>query len=106
MVLKIFDDKNLKTETSLGSWANGIKTKYSNMPAKYISLNTLQVVSGVSKEFNPIIVNGNYAQTLESYITYSLKDLSRAFYHYEYSGTLKKNFRDFRGSQAYNGVVF
>jgi hypothetical protein len=87
IVVKIFDNKNLKSEHNLGD--QNIKTAYSNMPAKYISLNLLENVPGVSQEFKPIILKGYYAHTPEAYITYSLTDLDDAFSHFKQSGTLK-----------------
>jgi len=87
VVVKIFNDKNLKAEHVLGN--TNIKTRYANMPAKYISLNLLANVSGVSQDFEPIVLKGNYANTPESYITYNFTELNRAFSHFKQSGTLK-----------------
>ena len=87
IVVKIFDDRNLETERELGS--HNINTAYSNMSAKYISLNLLANVPSVSQEFKPIILKGNFARTKEAYITYSLKDLETAFSHFMQSATLR-----------------
>jgi len=107
IVLKILDNNSLKTERMLGtSSSTDIKSKYLSESGKYISLNSLKVVKGVSNGFKPIVVNGNYARTLESYITYSLEDLYHALSNYSESASLKEIFNDSRMKGKYSGRVF
>jgi len=106
IVMKIFNNPKLKNERDIGSSAINITSKYTNEPATYISLNSLEIVKGVSKDFKTIIVNGNYATTLETLITYDLEKLYYTLGHYEESATLKEIFKNYHSSQSYNGRVF
>ncbi len=54
VVLKIFDNPNLKKETALFVHTRNLETKYNNEPAKIISLNTLTEVKNIASDFYPI----------------------------------------------------
>ena len=54
VVLKIFDNPKLGSESNLHSHTETVKTKHTNEPAKIISLNTLKEVKSLSSDFSVI----------------------------------------------------
>ena len=57
VVLKAFKNQGLSNECdTLNGYHTSLKSKYSNEPATYIDLNTLNEVSGVSSSFKPIFM--------------------------------------------------
>ena len=89
IVLKIFDNKKLHKESIIWGLVKGKPTaknfnsKYANEPAKYISLNTLKEINGISGNFEPIVLysrftNAGNGQTQKAYITFDISDLNAA----------------------------
>ena len=54
VVLKIFDNPKLGSESNLHNHTETVKTKHTNEPAKIISLNTLKEVKSLSSDFSVI----------------------------------------------------
>ena len=84
VVLKIFDNPNLKKETALFVHTRNLETKYNNEPAKIISLNTLKEVKNISSDFYPIPLFSGYENIVGSNvdtteITTSVNDLYYAY---------------------------
>ncbi len=89
VVIKIFDNKELKQEKIVWDLrrskptAESFSSKYANESAKYISLNSLKEVNGVSNNFRPVILYSKYTnagnkQSKVAFITYSISELHSA----------------------------
>lgn len=81
IVLKIFDNPKLKVESKLFKHKTSVESKYTNESAKFISLNSLKEVSGVSNEFKIVPILSNYnniggEKVKETYITFSMTELT------------------------------
>lgn len=81
VVLKVFSADKLQTESKMHGHYINLKTKYNDLPARYISLNTLTEVDGVSDAFRIVPLYGGFSNmgggyTKETYITYNLTRLN------------------------------
>lgn len=84
IVLKIFNNPKLKSESIMFQYSKNFQTKYSQEPAKYISLNTLTEVNGVSEDFKPLRLFSYFeditgGESKMTNITYTLGELKSSF---------------------------
>ena len=84
IVLKIFDNPTLKSETALFVHTRNLETKYNNEPAKIISLNTLKEVKNISSDFYPVPLFSGYENIVGSNVnttevTFTLSDLFHSY---------------------------
>lgn len=84
VVLKIFNDPKLKLESKLFKHTANVESEYTNEPAKYISLNSLKEVNGVSSDFKIVPLMSNYTNASghkvnETYVTFSTTALTTKY---------------------------
>lgn len=79
VILKVFNDKNVKRETKLAEHINNPKSQYENINSKYILLNTLEEVNDISNyKLTPIFTyykNSGGASVPLTIITFELNDI-------------------------------
>lgn len=81
VILKIFDNKDVKREVTLAKHLSNPKSQYEQIPAKCILLNTLKEIDGISNyQLYPILStykNAGGADVPETIITFDLSDLAQ-----------------------------
>lgn len=79
VILKVFNDKNVKRETKLAEHISNPKSEYENISAKYISLNTLEEVNDSSNyRLTPILTyykNSGGESVPLTIVTFELNDV-------------------------------
>lgn len=87
IVLKIFNNKDVQKEEKLGQYVNNPISKYEQTPAKFVLLNTLQEIDGISNyKLIPIFTtykNVGKEDVPLTIITFELRDLYQLAYDSE-----------------------